>query len=155
MLRRKQDGKIQKEMVPDMHGLGNRQHFQSARNKIFQVDGGGVACEDINIATALVCRAGRWSAEKQNIVRNFKPAMFDGVKIGKLTQTKETVFLFYLVGDPVELKFRRMLFFKGAHFTDSNEFRTNRSRLLDALKETQRRAEKGEYVHIINPGNGG
>lgn len=117
---------------------------------------GCVLCQDINIAAALLCKAGEieWDKDRKsfNLKRVFQPASFAGVEIGREKGSDKTLFFFKIAGSIQALNFRRHLFHAGLHWTDSAEFRSTRERLLDALREAKLRDRDKTYIPVMRGG---
>lgn len=142
-----------------MDPFTDKRSWQKKRQYLFmaRASDGCVLCQDLNIAAALLCRGVeiKWNAQQNqfDVRRQFPAGAFEGIEIGRLkAENNRKVFFFKIRGDLQELSLRRNLFHAGLHWTDNNEYRLCRERLLDALTEAKESDRQKTYIPIVSGG---
>ena len=133
-------------------------HFPRRRSYRFMLrpEENAVLCEDLNIATDLICQAIEieWNRArtKFRIVQYFKPGNFVGVDLGREKRTGQTLYFFKVIGNVEELNRRRFLYHAGIHWASGKARASARNDLLDALSAAKQAVRDKTYIPVIKGG---
>ncbi len=114
--------------------------FQKGRHYKFYKRADGVACEDMCIASTLLCHGFHYANKK--VVKEYSPGSFGGTLLGRVTATGEEIYLFIIQGNPGEFVERQMLFHMGAYRVDPADYKAARMKLMGAINVAKQAAKR-------------